>query len=163
MANKSADSARALTITRVFDAPRRLVFAAWTEPEHLLRWSAPHGFRVTHSSGELRVGGAWRACMIAPDGAALWLSGVYREIVRDEKLVFTHAWDEDDGRPGPQTLVTMILNDLGGKTEMIFRQEGFVSDASRDGHEGGWSQGFERLAELLGELVRQGASNRSER
>lgn len=152
MENETSPANRVLTITRIFDAPRDLVFAAWTDPGHLKRWSAPHGFRISHSSGELRPGGAWRACMVAPDGAELWLGGVYREIVHGEKLVFTHAWDGQDGQPEPPTLVTVVLKDLDGKTEMTFRQEGFASDASRDGHEGGWSQGFERLGELLGEL-----------
>ena len=91
VAAKAVD--RELVITRVFDAPRALVFAAWTEPDRIVEWSAPHGFTIPHCEGELRVGGAWRCCMRSPEGADLWLGGVYREIVVPERLVFTHAWD----------------------------------------------------------------------
>lgn len=77
---------KVLVITRVFDAPRSLVFQAWTRKEHLDRWCAPRGFTIPYSEGELRVGGAWRCCMRAPDGVEHWLSGTYREIVEDELL-----------------------------------------------------------------------------
>src|SRR5215469_858474 len=92
-----------LTIVRIFDAPVSLVFRCWTEPEHMRRWSAPHGFTIPVSEGELRPGGRWRACMVKPDGTKLWLGGIYREIVQDRLLVFTHAWDQEDGRPGHET------------------------------------------------------------
>src|SRR5579863_5935762 len=89
---KSTD--RELTITRVFDAPPSLVFKMWTDPEHMKQWAAPRGFTVTHGEGEMRPGGRWRSCMRTPDGAELWLSGVYREIVPNRKISFTHAWEE---------------------------------------------------------------------
>ena len=140
---------RELVITRIFDAPRALVFAAWTEPEHIVEWSAPHGFTIPHCEGELRPGGAWRCCMRSPEGADLWLGGIYREIVVPERLVFTHAWDGADGEPGHQTMVTVIFEDLGGKTRLTLRQTGFVSQDSRDGHAGGWQECLERLEEHL--------------
>lgn len=136
-----------LVITRVFDAPARLVFRAWTEPEHLVHWSAPRGFTITHCEGDLRPGGAWRSCMRSPAGEDLWLGGVYREIVEGERLVFTHAWDGKDGRPGHETVVTVAFTEAGGKTTMIFRQAGFESVEARDGHRGGWTECFDRLAE----------------
>jgi uncharacterized protein YndB with AHSA1/START domain len=78
------------------------------------------------------------------------VGGVYREIVPNERLVFTHAWDGEDGRPGHETRVTVTLADApGGKTKMTFRQAAFASKASRDGHEGGWGESFDRLAEYL--------------
>jgi uncharacterized protein YndB with AHSA1/START domain len=141
-----------IVITRIFDAPRKLVYETWTKPEHLKKWSAPHGFTIPVSEGDLRVGGTWRACMIAPDGNKLWLSGVYREVVENELLVFTHAWENENGEPGPETLVTVRFADHGRKTQLTFEQSGFASTESRDGHEGGWSQFFERLAEHLNEL-----------
>ena len=70
-----------LRIERRLAAPRELVFAAWTEPRHLRRWSAPHGFEITEAEGELRAGGGWRATMRAPDGTDYRLAGTYREIV----------------------------------------------------------------------------------
>ena len=148
----AAATERELVTTRVFDAPRNLVFKAWTEREHLMRWSAPRGFDVIESTGELRVGGTWRAGMRSPDGAEYWLGGIYREIVPDERLVFTHRWDEEGAA---DTLVTVTLTERNGKTEMNFRQTGFRSAESRNGHEGGWSEAFERLGEHL--LLGQGS------
>jgi len=147
---KAADTE--LTITRIFDAPRELVFKAWTEKEHLVRWSAPLGFTLTHAEGDLRPGGAWRSCMRSPSGEDLWLGGTYREVVPPARLVFTHAWDQPDGKPGNATLITVSFEDLGGKTRMIFRQSGFETTSSRDGHGEGWNECFERLAELLKSL-----------
>lgn len=136
-------------MTRVFDAPRELVWKAWTESERMKQWSAPNGFTIPVSDGDLRLGGAWRACMRKPDGTDLWLGGVYREIVEPERLVFTHAWDDESGNPGPETIVTVTLVERGGKTEMNFSQSGFESVEEQDGHEGGWTECFERLADHL--------------
>lgn len=146
-----------LTLTRIFAAPRALVFAAWTQPEHLKQWSAPHGFTIPVSKGELRAGGKWRACMGSPEGEKLWLHGVYREVVPGRRLVFTHTWTEPDGGPGHETVLTVRFSDLGGKTKVVLTQVGFDSVESRDGHRGGWSQCFERLAELLTRLSRKKA------
>src|SRR5256886_12635204 len=73
---------RELIIRRTFDAPRALVFRVWTEPQHLAQWSCPRGFTMTENSGELRVGGAFAACMRSPEGSDHRLRGVYREIDR---------------------------------------------------------------------------------
>ena len=153
----AAAGKRELTIRRTFDAPRTLVFEAWTQPQHLSQWSCPRGFTCTDNGGELRVGGAFSASMRAPDGTEHRLSGVYREIVPPERLVFTHCWLDDSGRPGPETLVTVTLLERSGRTEMTFHQGGFESVASRDGHEQGWTSCFELLAELLARL-RHGAA-----
>jgi uncharacterized protein YndB with AHSA1/START domain len=140
-------SDRELVITRVFSAPRQLVWKAWTED--MDKWSAPRGFTIPNSEGDLRPGGKWRACMRKPDGTDLCLGGVYLEIVPPERLVFTHAWDDPNGNPGPETVVTVTLVERGRKTEMNFRQTGFDSVESRNGHADGWSQCFDRLEELL--------------
>ena len=83
-----------LILTRVFDAPRALVWQAWTLPQHMMRWGAPHGFSLTYCEGEVRAGAEWRSCMASAQGEEMWLGGVYREVVENERLVFTHAWDE---------------------------------------------------------------------
>jgi uncharacterized protein YndB with AHSA1/START domain len=145
-----------LVITRIFDAPPSLVFKAWTEREHLIHWSAPHGFTITHSEGDLRPGGAWRACMRSPDGKDLWLGGVYREIVEPTRLVFTHAWDGEDGKRGHETLVTVTLADHRGKTKLTFRQAFFPSVEERDGHAGGWAECFDRLDDHLKHIRSKG-------
>ena len=137
-----------LVIKRVFDAPRKLVWQAWTDPEKLKLWSAPKGFTIPVSEGELKPGGKWHATMVSPDGKEMSLGGEYREIVEPSRLVFTHAWD-NDGKPGPETLVTVTLVERGGKTEMTFRQTGFDSVESRDGHSEGWSECFDKLDDVL--------------
>jgi uncharacterized protein YndB with AHSA1/START domain len=149
---KAAAAEPVLVIERVFDAPRELVFKAWTEPQHLVHWSCPHGFTLTHCEGDLEPGGRWRSCMRSPDGRDLWLGGVYREIVAPERLVFTHAWDDERGKPGHETLVTVTFAERGGKTAMTFRQAVFDSVAERDGHRGGWTECFEKLAAHLSAL-----------
>ena len=152
--NSAVEAAdRALFIERIFDAPRPLVFEAWTKKEHLQKWCAPHGFTIPSCDGDLRPGGTWHCDMVAPDGARLTVQGIYREIVPNERLVFTHGWVGDDGKVEHETVVTVRFADAeGGGTRMTFEQAAFRSVESRDGHNGGWSQGFERLDELLAEI-----------
>ena len=161
MPAKKSPPARAskskLSLARVFDAPRALVFAAWTQPQHLKQWSAPKGFKIPVSEGELRPNGPWRAVMVMPDGTQLALSGKYTKIIQDELLQFTHRWDGD---PGPETVVTVRFADApGGKTRLKFEQTGFNSVESRDGHGGGWQECFERLEALLGKLTAKAVKN----
>ncbi len=141
-------SDKEIMMTRTFSAPRELVWKAWTDGEIMSRWSAPHGFTIHDGQQDVRPGGAWRCGMRAPDGADHWVSGVYREVSAPERLVLTHAWEEG-GKRGQETLVTVTLEAVGEKTRMTFVQTGFASTASRDGHEVGWSEAFERLAAHL--------------
>lgn len=136
-----------LTLTRILAAPRALVFAAWTTPEHLRAWSAPHGFTIPVGEGDPRTGGKWRVCMVSPQGEELCASGVYRQVVKDKLLVFTHAWEGDD--EAPETVVTVRFADHPRGTKLTLVQSGFASAASRDGHQGGWSECLERLKILL--------------
>ena len=140
-----------LEITRVFNAPRSLVYQMWTNPEHMRQWSCPQGFTIAKSEGEVKPEGKWRSCMISPQGEEMWLGGMYLEVVEDELLVFTHFWDED-GAAAPITTVTVRFYDEGeGKTKMVFEQVGFGSQESRDGHEGGWTECFGKLEGVLAE------------
>ena len=146
-----------LVLTRTFAAPRALVFAAWTQPEHLKKWSAPHGFKVPVSKGTLEAGGTWRAVMVMPDGVKLGLGGVYQKVVPDKLLVFTHQWEGEEG--SPITIVTVQFSDAPkGGTKIKFTQTGFASIASRDGHSGGWGECFERLDVLLAKLQAKSSS-----
>jgi uncharacterized protein YndB with AHSA1/START domain len=138
-----------LVISRVLDAPRSLVFQAWTEREHLMRWAAPEGFIVTYWEGDLRPGGRWRACMRSPDGRDYWHGGVYREIVAPERLVYSFAWDRDADQPPHEMLITLTLAESDGKTLMTFRQERLETQSSLDSHEEGWTEAFVRLAGYL--------------
>ena len=152
--DQADDESRALEIVRVFDAPRPLVFQAWVDPERMRQWSAPHEYQIGHSEGEARPGARWRTSMVSKD-EEIWLGGVYREVVENERLVFTHAWEDENGEPGHETVVTVRFEDADeGKTRMIFRQAFFASTDSRDGHEGGWAECFDRLDDLLAREVR---------
>ncbi len=134
-----------LTITRVFDAPRELVYAAWTEPDHVASWFGPQGFTCSAVTADPRPGGRWRACIRSPEGEDLWMHGVYREVDVPERLVFTFAWDARE----LETLVTIGFADLGGKTEMTFTQTGFPTAAERDDHDEGWTSSFEDLTGFI--------------
>ena len=142
----------ALVIEREFNASPKRVWNAWTNPDQLREWSAPRGFTVPRGEGDVRPGGKWRATMAKPDGTELHLGGEYRQLVEPDLLVFTHAWYDENGTPGPETVVTVTLRERDGKTAMNFRQTGFVSAESRDGHAEGWGESFDKLAELLKEL-----------
>jgi len=143
---------RELVIERRLDAPRDLVFRAWTEPQHLAHWPGPKGFTATAHTFDCRPGGSFRTCLHAPDGSDHWVRGRYLEVTPPERLVFTHAWEDGSGRPGPQTIVTVTLKEEAGRTLMHFHQAVFESRASRDGHEGGWGESFDRLEAWLAEV-----------
>ncbi len=147
--NDLAPPDRALEITRIYAAPRKLVYQAITACEHVARWMAPKDFTMPVCEGDLRVGGTWRCCMVSPEGKALWLGGVYTDIVPDRKVVCTHAWDDDDGKPGHETLLTIALEDAGGGTRLTLHQAVFATRESRDGHRGGWSECLDKLGALL--------------
>lgn len=138
-----------LQIIRTFDAPRERVFKAWTDPEQLKKWFYPKDFTQINNEWELKPGGTWRNCMTAPDGEEFTHGGEYRAIIEPERIVFTHAWDDDDGNPEHETLIVIIFEDLEDKTRMIFTQGAFVSEESRDSHEGGWNEVFDKLTQLL--------------
>lgn len=137
-----------LVITRTFDAPRRLVFRAWTRPEHMVRWLGPKDFTAPSCTMDFRPGGAYRACIRSPDGKDYWMRGIYREIVEPERLIFTFAWEEE-GERGRETLITVTFGEQGEKTRMTFRHAFFESVEERDSHHEGWSECLDRLAQFL--------------
>jgi uncharacterized protein YndB with AHSA1/START domain len=141
-----------LTITRVFDAPRALVFRMWTDPNHLKNWWGPTHHPATHLGMDVRTGGAWRNCLSSTEtGRQLWQHGIFHEVVEPERLVFSFTWEEE-GERGVENLVTITFEDVGGKTRMTLRQEPFQSVAERDGHGEGWSSSFGRLEQYLGTM-----------
>jgi len=140
---------RELVITRIFDAPRNLVFKAWTEAEHLARWWGPEGFITVSCRIDVRPGGTWFRRMRAPDGTEHCKRGVYREIVEPKRLVFTYFSEDVDGNPGHETLVTVTFAEFGGRTKLTLRQAFFESAAARDAHQGGWTSCLKRFADYL--------------
>ncbi|GAB4182336.1 MAG: SRPBCC domain-containing protein [Coleofasciculaceae cyanobacterium] len=144
-----ATSERELTITRVFNAPRSLVFKVWTQPEHFSRWLGPKDFTTIGCQMNVQVGGMYRACIRSPEGNDHWMQGVYREITEPERLVFTFAWEDENNQPKHETLVTVTFEEHDNKTLMTFQQAIFESIESRDSHNTGWSECFDRLATYL--------------
>ncbi len=142
---------RELVITRIFDAPRDLVFKAWTEPEHLVHWWGPRGFTSTIIGKiNVRPGGTYRIHMRSPEGNDHWSQGVYREVVEPERLVMAGAWTDADGKPtSPETLLTVTFEEHDGKTKLTLHQAIFESVTARDSHRGGWNSSLDRLAEYL--------------
>jgi len=143
---------RELVVTRVIDAPRRLVFKAWTRPEQVARWWGPQGFTTVFCKMDIRVGGAFRFGMRSPQGTEHWKRGVYREIVEPERLVFTFAWEDAEGNPGHETLVTVSFAEHGARTKLTLHQAPFETATARDLHLGGWTSCLERFAEYLAEV-----------
>jgi uncharacterized protein YndB with AHSA1/START domain len=138
-----------LRMKRVLPAPRTVVYAALTNPEELAKWWGPKGFTAPSVEFNPRVGGSYRIAMQPPDGELFHLSGEFREVDPPDRLAYTFRWDP----PTPddrETLVTLALEDRGDQTEVLFTQGEFATEERRALHEGGWTDGFERLEQLLG-------------
>jgi len=139
-----------IEVTRVFDAPRERVWKEWTEPERFADWfGGPEwGVPLSTVSMDVRPGGSWRLTMFADTGRReIHWNGEYRDVVEPERLVFTIC-----DQPGSDAyeLVTVVLTDLGdGRTEMLFKQTGVMSDEQYKDAEQGWSTFFDRIAERL--------------
>ena len=147
---------RELTITRVFEAPRQLVFKAWTDPRHLADWWGPEGYTLPVCEMDFRPGGAYRFCMRSPEGRDSWVQGVYREIVEPERLMMSGGWIDANGKPVQQlhgelsqTVTTVTFEEHDGKTRLTLHNGVFESVASRDSHRSGWSSSLDRLAEYV--------------
>jgi len=143
-------SEREIVMTRAFNAPRRLVFEAWTKPEHLPHWMlGPRGSTMPACEIDLRPGGAWRFVLRMPDGTDLVYKGVYREVVPPERLVSTESWGGD----WPETLNTLILTEKDGKTTItltvLYPSKEARDAALQTGMQEGVSESFDRLAEHL--------------
>jgi len=146
----TADGAsRELILTRVFDAPRRVVFKMWTEPEHAARWWGPQGHTAISCRMEVRPGGIWDRRMRAPDGSTYRKYGVYREVVSPERLVFTYVTEDSAGVLDQETVVTVRFEELGGKTRLTLHQALFATAELCVSHQGGWTSCFERFARYL--------------
>lgn len=146
--------AREVTITRVFDAPRELVFRAWTDPEHLSNWWGPKHFTNPRCELDVRAGGAIRIDMMAPNGTVYPMTGVFREIVEPSRIVFTSIAEDHDGNPLLEGVTTVTFSEEGGKTKLTLHARAVgtapVAPQMLAGMEAGWTQSLEKLAELIG-------------
>jgi uncharacterized protein YndB with AHSA1/START domain len=145
----SLPTEREVVMTRVFDAPRRLVFDAVTKPELLRRWFGPRGWSLVVCEADLKVGGAWRWVLRGPDGRDMGMRGVYKEITPPERLVSTESFDDYPG----ESLNTLILSEEDGKTTFTITVR-YASQEIRDaviksGMEHGAAECYDKLAEML--------------
>jgi uncharacterized protein YndB with AHSA1/START domain len=159
---------RELVITRVFDAPRALVFKAWTDPKHMARWWGPHNFTNPICEMDVRPGGAFRIVMRGPEGSLHPAIGTFCEIVEPERivLIINHSQLSDEwhdmvnpgrdraaGKPPLEAVNTVTFEDQGGKTKLTIRlrfdSAAVLSALLKIGMNQGWSQSLERLETLL--------------
>ena len=151
-----------ILITRVFDAPPELVWKAWTDPKHLVRWWGPKTFTSPSCSVDFRVGGKYLFCMRSPEGKDYWSTGTYREIVPLHRIVYTDNFADEHGTIVPpsfydfpdenwagELLVTLTFEAFEGKTTMNLRHEGFP-----DAHHIklaflGWNESLDKLDQSI--------------
>lgn len=150
-----------LVITRVFDAPRELVWKAWTDLEHFRRWWGPKGFTTPFCKIDLRVGGTYRNCMRSPEGKDYWSTGVYRQIVPLERIVCTDSFADEKGNVVPATdygtsadfpremLITVTFEEQEGKTKFTLAHASLPPGKDFEDCRAGWNESFDKLAEVL--------------
>jgi uncharacterized protein YndB with AHSA1/START domain len=151
-------SDREIVLTRVFDAPRDLVFEAHTSCEHMSRWWGPRRYEVSSCEMDFRPGGAWRIVHRGADGTEHGFRGEFREIVRPERIVWTFEYE---GMPGHVSVDTLTLQERDGKTSLtatsvfdsVEDREGMLQSGMQEGAAETW----DRLAEYL-ELLKGGAA-----
>jgi uncharacterized protein YndB with AHSA1/START domain len=142
-----------LVITRVFDAPRALVFKAWTDTKHMAQWWGPNGFTNPVCELDVRVGGAMRIHMRAPNGVVYPMKGVFEEIDEPERLVFVSSALDDKGNSMFDVLNTVIFTEQRGKTELTLHARVIKATAQApqylQGMQAGWTQSLDRLGAYL--------------
>ena len=149
-------------ITRIFNAPGELVWKAWTDPEHFKHWWGPKDFTSPFCKIDLRVGGKYLNCMRSPKGQDFWTTGVYREIVPLERIVYTDSFADTEGNVVPatyygmsadfplETLVTVTFEDYEGKTIMTLKHVDLPIGEMSEQTGAGWNESFDKLAKSLG-------------
>ncbi len=154
--NVSTPAADEIRITRVFDAPRELVWKAWTTPAMLVHWFGCAAFSTESAEVDLREGGNYRVVLRNPDGEDIPIHGSYTAVRPIGHLAFTHQWEKPPVPVNPahhRTLVTVDLYEEGRRTRLEFRQTGLASEASRDSHVGGWCDSMDALGARLTHAV----------
>jgi uncharacterized protein YndB with AHSA1/START domain len=144
---------REVTITRVFDAPRSMVYKAWTDPAQMAQWFGPREFTTPVCELDVRPGGAWKIVMRGRDGAEYPGGGIYREVVERERLAFTNNAVDKAGNVLLEGFTTVTFEDDAGRTKLTMhtRATAMADGAERmlQGMEAGWSQTLDKLGDAL--------------
>ncbi|MEO7142193.1 MAG: SRPBCC family protein [Bryobacteraceae bacterium] len=142
-------TSREIVMTRVFDAPRRLVFDAFSKPELLKHWFGPRGWSLVVCEIDLKVGGVWRFVLRGPDGKEMGMRGVYREIAPPERSVHMESFDDYPG----ESQVTAVFVEHGGKTTLtatvLYASQEIRDAVINSGMEHGAAESYDKLAEML--------------
>lgn len=161
MATSSTAKREPLKIVRDFQAPVDRIWKAWTDAEEMKKWWGPENFTTPVASIDLKEGGKYLYCMRSPEGKDFWVTGVYREIVPNRKLVFTDNFANADGNIVPpseygmtgdwsdEMLVTVTFEETDGKTRMTLVHEGLPEGEIKEMTGSGWSTSFDKLAEAV--------------
>jgi uncharacterized protein YndB with AHSA1/START domain len=136
-----------LEIRRFYKAPVAAVYAAWTDAEQVKHWIGPSDdYGESEVAMDVRVGGRYRMVMRAPNGELHRVGGVFQEVIPNEKLVYTWAWEST---PDRESLVTVEFKPLNGGTELVLAHQRFADSLARDKHQGGWNGCLQRLSNFL--------------
>ena len=149
MTPKAAEKT-SLEMERFIKAPPARVYAAWTDPAQLREWFGPDGVRTLSIAAEVRVGGKYRWDLVNQEGEEMSVFGEYRELVPEQKIVFTWQWDDDEVWQNRTSLVTVEFSGRGGGTEVRLRHEQLPTEESRDRHNEGWNSVIDRLEQFVG-------------
>jgi len=150
-----------IVIVRVFNVSRELVWQAWTDPGHFKQWWGPKDFTSPFCEMDFRVGGKYLNCMRSPKGRDYWSTGVFKEIIPLEKIVYTDSFSDEKGNIVSATyygitadfplemLVTVTFEDLDGRTKMTLEHIGMPVGPQSEGAQQGWNESLDKLAESL--------------
>ncbi|HEY0797411.1 MAG TPA: SRPBCC domain-containing protein [Acidisarcina sp.] len=165
MTANTANETERMVVTRVFDAPRELVWKAWTDPRYVMQWWGPKGFTSPACKMDFRVGGKFLCCMRAPDGQEFWNGGEYHEIVLHEKIVSSMYFSDPEGNKVDAAQYgveheaiddaydVITFEDLGnGRTKLTFTGNETRENAINSGQAEGWNQILEKFAAVVAEL-----------
>lgn len=155
--SQAAPGQRTLVIERIIDAPRDLVFKAWTDPRHVAQWWSPKYFTNPLCEMDVRPGGAILIHMQGPDGVVYPMKGVFHEIIEPERLVFaSSAVEDEEGRPLLEIVNTVTFVEHEGKTKLtmqaVVNRAASGSEGALAGMEEGWNQSLDKLADYVANL-----------
>ena len=166
MANDTGSETERMVVTKVFDAPREIVWKAWTDPKYVMQWWGPKGFSSPVCKIDFRVGGKFLCCMRTPDGQDFWNAGEYHEIVPQEKIVSSMYFSDAEGnKVEPEHYGieheaiadahdVVLFEDLGnGKTKLTFIGNETAEEVTKSGQAEGWNQILDKIADVVAELA----------
>ena len=154
-----------IVISRLFYAPRELAWRVWTEPAFVMQWLGPKNYTSPSCTSDLRVGGTYLYCMRSPDGNDYWSTGVFREIIKPERIVCTDSFADEKGNVVPATcygmspdfpiemLLTVTFEVLSGRTRLTLRHDGIPAGELRDSTRAGWNESLNKFDSVLAQAV----------